>query len=342
MRSGVSLSCPPPLTLFKSRILPIMSLLTRTLLPAALFSFCAALALSLAAPAHAGVEINWEALDLLRGTTTDAPLVLRDPSASRHPEKLTLTPPRPAVPRVTLIQPSAPPLPLAAPSTPVDISEIAAPTAPVASAPTAAPAPIEAALQATTPMKPATPIAPIEPIAPVEAIIPVEPALAIEPVLAIGSETDTGPAETASIAPAVPGSDDIAPAKRIQLASLKTHNEPNNTRPVTERGVLAAPALAQILFEGESVALHSTAKEHLSTLASELSQQSDRIELQAFGGAAGDRSTPARRLSLSRALAVRAYLIALGVGSNRIDVHALGGVRDGGPADRVDIVTSNY
>lgn len=284
-----------------------MSLLTRTLIPTAL---CAALAVNISTATRASVEINWEALDTLRNDKTkpNTPLILHNPAAGRHPEKLTLTPPRPAVPRVTLIR-STPPLPLSAPSTPVDISTIAAPTQ----------------LEATR--KPRTSSAPIA---------------SIEPVLTIKPDANASPPDTTSIAAAVPGGDNIAPTDHIQLASLKTHNEPNDTRPLTKRGVLTTPALAQILFDGQGAALHTIAKKHLSALAGELSQQSDRIELQAFGGAAGDRSTPARRLSLKRALAVRAYLIALGVGSNRIDIHALGGVRDGGPANRVDVVMSDY
>ncbi len=45
----------------------------------------------------------------------------------------------------------------------------------------------------------------------------------------------------------------------------------------------------------------------------------------------------ARRLSLSRALAVRAFLIDQGVRSTRMDVRALGDKVQDGPSDRVDI-----
>ena len=62
-----------------------------------------------------------------------------------------------------------------------------------------------------------------------------------------------------------------------------------------------------------------------------------RVELQAFGGAKGDKGSEARRLSLKRALAIRQVLIDDGVSSDRIDVQAMGGVDDTGPADRVDV-----
>ena len=62
-----------------------------------------------------------------------------------------------------------------------------------------------------------------------------------------------------------------------------------------------------------------------------------RVELQAFGGAKGDKGSEARRLSLKRALAIRQVLIEDGVSPDRIDVRAMGGVDDTGPADRVDV-----
>jgi outer membrane protein OmpA-like peptidoglycan-associated protein len=64
-----------------------------------------------------------------------------------------------------------------------------------------------------------------------------------------------------------------------------------------------------------------------------------RVELQAFGGAKGDKGSDARRLSLKRALAIRQVLIDDGVSPDRIDVRAMGGVDDTGPTDRVDVYT---
>ena len=62
-----------------------------------------------------------------------------------------------------------------------------------------------------------------------------------------------------------------------------------------------------------------------------------RVELQAFGGTKGDKGSDARRLSLKRALAIRQVLIDDGVAPDRIDVRAMGGTDDSGPADRVDV-----
>ena len=68
-----------------------------------------------------------------------------------------------------------------------------------------------------------------------------------------------------------------------------------------------------------------------------MSSPNARVELQAFGGAKGDKGSDARRLSLKRALSIRQVLIDDGVSADRIDVRAMGGVDDTGPTDRVDV-----
>jgi outer membrane protein OmpA-like peptidoglycan-associated protein len=74
-----------------------------------------------------------------------------------------------------------------------------------------------------------------------------------------------------------------------------------------------------------------------SDLNAAMSSANARVELQAFGGAKGDKGSDARRLSLKRALSIRQVLIDDGVSPDRIDVRAMGGTDDTGPADRVDV-----
>ena len=68
-----------------------------------------------------------------------------------------------------------------------------------------------------------------------------------------------------------------------------------------------------------------------------MSGPGSRIEIFGYGGGRGDKSSDAHRLSLKRALAIRQLLIDGGVPTERMDVHAPGGVDDSGPADRVDV-----
>jgi outer membrane protein OmpA-like peptidoglycan-associated protein len=78
----------------------------------------------------------------------------------------------------------------------------------------------------------------------------------------------------------------------------------------------------------------------LSTpLNSALAAGATRVEIVAYGGARGDKSSDARRLSLKRAIIIRQLLIDGGVPTGSIDVRAMGGANDNEPADRVDIFT---
>jgi outer membrane protein OmpA-like peptidoglycan-associated protein len=72
-------------------------------------------------------------------------------------------------------------------------------------------------------------------------------------------------------------------------------------------------------------------------LSAAMTSASSRVQIQAYGGTRGDKSSDARRLSLKRALAIRQVLIDDGVPAERIDVRAMGGADDSGPADRVDV-----
>jgi outer membrane protein OmpA-like peptidoglycan-associated protein len=64
-----------------------------------------------------------------------------------------------------------------------------------------------------------------------------------------------------------------------------------------------------------------------------------RLQIQAFASPKVKGATnEARRLSLTRALAVRSYLLENGIEASRMDVRALGTQSDRNPLDRVDLV----
>ena len=97
----------------------------------------------------------------------------------------------------------------------------------------------------------------------------------------------------------------------------------------------------RIVFEGESADLSPAAMAVLDSLAARLERQPDlRLQLKAYASGTGESASRARRLSFSRALAVRAYLIERGVRGTRIDVRALGGDTEITPRDRVDFTLS--
>jgi outer membrane protein OmpA-like peptidoglycan-associated protein len=82
------------------------------------------------------------------------------------------------------------------------------------------------------------------------------------------------------------------------------------------------------------------AKRDLDALATRLAaNEQTRLQLVAYAAGSNDEANQARRLSLSRALAVRFYLIEHGIPASRMDVRALGNRSEAGTSpDRVDVV----
>ncbi|HEX3430166.1 MAG TPA: OmpA family protein [Rhizomicrobium sp.] len=120
-------------------------------------------------------------------------------------------------------------------------------------------------------------------------------------------------------------------------AATPTRTKANEHAGLTKRGA--------VLF-GKGVSNPSPAQfQGVKLLASNLSAAleagASRIQLEAYGGTPGDKSSEARRLSLKRALAVRQLLIDSGVPSSHIVVRAMGGADDQGPNDRVDVFVSS-
>jgi outer membrane protein OmpA-like peptidoglycan-associated protein len=94
----------------------------------------------------------------------------------------------------------------------------------------------------------------------------------------------------------------------------------------------------RIVFDQDSSKLPQDARDALKALSDQLKGQENlRLQLLAYAGTADTSASAARRLSLSRALAVRSHLIESGVRSTRIDVRALGNKSSDEVTERVDI-----
>jgi outer membrane protein OmpA-like peptidoglycan-associated protein len=127
------------------------------------------------------------------------------------------------------------------------------------------------------------------------------------------------------------------PVKTPEKASEKTAEKvpATDTAPAAKTDGSAA---LSIVFKATETALPLTTKDQMDALLTKLkADESLHVNLIAYASAAPDQSNTARRVSLSRALSVRAYLIDNGVGSLRINVQAEGDKNPGGEADRVDI-----
>jgi len=95
--------------------------------------------------------------------------------------------------------------------------------------------------------------------------------------------------------------------------------------------------LSRVRFSKEGSSLSPQAHSALDALAARLLSSRERVKLAAFSGKIGGDSSQARRLSLTRALAIRTYLVSKGVPVERVDVLAFGGPPQG-VTDRVDVL----
>ncbi|WNJ99001.1 OmpA family protein [Thalassospiraceae bacterium LMO-JJ14] len=214
---------------------------------------------------------------------------------------------KPAAPAAAAPAP-APKIAAAPPPAP---AQAAPPPAPAQAAPKqlaqkkAAPAPTPAPPPAPAPAKTVTASAPPPPPPPVSTGAPPPPPM---------------PSEAAAIAPPAPP----AASKPAEQASTST--------------ATPADGPVKVVFNNDDTKLSADGQSALESVLEKLSaEEKSRVQLMAY--AAGDdlTSSKARRISLSRALSVRSYLIEKGVRSTRIDVRALGDKSEGEPKNRVDV-----
>jgi outer membrane protein OmpA-like peptidoglycan-associated protein len=98
-----------------------------------------------------------------------------------------------------------------------------------------------------------------------------------------------------------------------------------------------------IHFTAGSMDLPASPQPVLDSIATRmLADDNLRVQVIAHATGSADQAMEARRISLARAVAVRAYLIQKGVRSLRIDVRALGNRAEDGPVtDQVNLLLVN-
>ncbi|MBT4711764.1 MAG: hypothetical protein HOB82_09610 [Alphaproteobacteria bacterium] len=277
-----------------------------------------------------GVEVNLGVLDTLPdrsrqqlrlpGVVAPGPIQLRAPGT---PAPVAPAPVAPAAQPAPAFTPPPPPPPQPAPTPPPAPTPAPAPTPPPAPVPPA-PAPVPAAGPAPAPA-PAI-VGPPPAPAPAEVPVPAAPAAAAP---------GPGPAPTPAPAPQAVA---VAPAPQVPQAPQPRGPEVANVAPTPDGLAPQGGPLTQIQFSGAQTLLPAEAELVLQEIAALVAGTERRIQLNAYAGGTAETVGDARRLSLSRALTVRSFLIEAGVRSTRIDVRALGLADDDGPPERVDIV----
>ncbi len=218
----------------------------------------------------------------------------------RNPGTAPRTAPKPAAPQIASPAPEPAPAPTPAPAAaaPQKLAEKKAPPAP--------PAPAPAPAQEVTSSAPPPPPAPATATAP-----PPPPPM---------------PSFSAPEAPQVAAKPAETPAAPAATEQAKTSTETPADGPV------------KVIFNGDDTKLSADGQSALKSVLGELSaNENRRVQLMAYAAGEDLTSSKARRISLSRALSVRSYLIEKGVRSTRIDVRALGDKSDGDPKNRVDV-----
>ncbi len=166
-------------------------------------------------------------------------------------------------------------------------------------------------------------------------VAPETPERKPEPAPAERSAAATATDMSATAAAGLTSAED-EPEQTIVSAAIAT--PPTPPEPDAEPTMIGDELV--IVFPAGDASLPGESEGQLSDLADSMGGDgAARLQLKAFASADGSSASAARRLSLSRALAVRSYLIDAGVQSTRIDVRALGAKFESGPPDRVDIVT---
>jgi len=175
---------------------------------------------------------------------------------------------------------------------------------------TASPQPSAAETASTSPLNP-------------ELVEPTEPPPPDQPALAAKTEQGT-------MSPSPPEKEKavaLEPASRGEQAAL----------PATDDS-LGGEEFLQVAFAATETDLNNASRAELKGLAERLrSQENLRLQLLAYAEGEGLSPSKARRVSLSRALSVRSYLIENGIKTSRIDVRALGNQAPSAPMDRVDV-----
>jgi len=276
-----------------------------------------------------------------RGTVTVTAVKATKPekiqAETPAPSDMTEEAPAPTVASPAKVAEAAPAkvLPVIVPKVEKAPEVVAAKPAPVAPpAPTPAPAPVVASA-APTPLTPEPAPAPTPAPAPVVAAPPPAPAPAPVVVAPPPAPVAPAPMAPAPVVAAAPASSAVPVAPPLATPAPQQASAPVPVAAVVGLG----DGGATIPFEKDAAHLQPGALAALAAMASRMASDDGlQVQLMAYADGDEDSAGKARRLSLSRALAVRSYLIDQGVRSTRIEVRALGNKVPDGPPDRVDVV----
>jgi outer membrane protein OmpA-like peptidoglycan-associated protein len=165
---------------------------------------------------------------------------------------------------------------------------------------------------------------PIELPKPAAAAKPDESLPPIPDFSAMKGPTEATPAPEMNVAIAEQPKPNFVTAEEVKAS------EPKVVEPPAAEGVVAA----SLNFDKDKTDLDDVAKAQLSNLAQSIIEKNQNVRIVSYAAGTADQASIARRISLSRALQIRAFLISKQVSELKINVQAQGNKQQ---AERADI-----
>jgi len=183
------------------------------------------------------------------------------------------------------------------------------------------------------------PIAEIKPTIPAVPVVPDAPPIPAAPSAVDLTPLPPPPSPAGEMAAAIaPAAVPALPAVAEKVAEpTPAPVAPEEKSPEVKSDVPKAKVDLSISFLSTETAVPLSAQEDLKKLVAKAKASGERIALISYASGSGDKATTARRVSLSRALAVRAFLIEHDIDKLKINVQAEGDKSTGGEPDRVDM-----
>lgn len=247
--------------------------------------------------------------------------------ASPAPSSVPVAPPPVAEAVPVQADPVLAPVPATVAEAPAMQSD-SVPLAPLTAADMAPPPPAPPMVElppAPVPAEAPTALAEAIELAPAPEVAAEQPAPALPPAVTQAEATPEPPA-----LPVITPPQAVAPETQIASVQPKA--------PATPRPAASTDGGMTIAFATDTAELVDDATVTLDHIVDQLkASEASTVRISAYADGGEGGASRARRLSLSRALTVRSYLLEKGIQSNRIEVRALGVPDDGMPLDRVDL-----
>lgn len=145
-------------------------------------------------------------------------------------------------------------------------------------------------------------------------------------------------AEAKKAEPPAPQKPEIAAPKAPEVKKPAPEKAPEPLKVPTPPAAGGGKKAASVSFTKDTTDLSADAKNELIDLAEDVKRDDASVRVIAYAKGTEDEASVARRVSLSRALAVRAFLISKGVNQLKINVQALGHKVPSGAPDRADVM----